>query len=245
MPRSSDYLVEGYTYHLTHRCHNSEFLLKFARDRDAYRDWLREGVARHGVPVYGYCLTSNHVHLVVHASDVHAVSELVHLAAGSTAKEYNVRKERLGSMWQHPYHCTRVQDGSHLFNCLCYVDMNAVRAGLVEHPREWRWCGYSELMGTRKRYRFLDVARLLESLDMGDEKAFRESYGEAVERRLGNSPLMREAHWTESLAVGSRDFVESTKGQYAGRRKYEIEQVSDMDSAWYVKEPPPAPYGSV
>ena len=98
MPRASDYLIEGYTYHLTHRCHNRKFLLRFARDRDAYREWLREGIRRHRVPVYGYCLTSNHVHLVVHADRAEAVSGLMHLAAGATAKQYNLRKGHLGSL---------------------------------------------------------------------------------------------------------------------------------------------------
>ena len=43
MPRASKYLVEGYTYHVTHRCHNRDFHLRFARDRN----WLREGIRRH------------------------------------------------------------------------------------------------------------------------------------------------------------------------------------------------------
>ena len=50
MPRASDYLIEGYTYHLTHRCHNRKFLLRFARDRNAYREWLQKELAGIGCP---------------------------------------------------------------------------------------------------------------------------------------------------------------------------------------------------
>ena len=94
MPRSSEYLLEGYTYHLTHRCHNRAFLLRFARDRDRYREWLREGVKRYGVSLYGFCITGNHVHLVAHVDvgGAENVSSLMRLAAGSTAKQYNLRK---------------------------------------------------------------------------------------------------------------------------------------------------------
>ena len=46
MPNASRYLEPGYTYHLTHRCHDRRFLLKFGRDRDLYRHWLREGARR-------------------------------------------------------------------------------------------------------------------------------------------------------------------------------------------------------
>jgi hypothetical protein len=51
MPNASRYLEPGYTYHLTHRCHDRRFLLKIARDRDMYRRWLREGARRYRVPV--------------------------------------------------------------------------------------------------------------------------------------------------------------------------------------------------
>ncbi|MBS3763693.1 MAG: transposase [Planctomycetes bacterium] len=63
MPRANRYILPGHPYHLTHRCHDREFLLRFQRDRDTYRKWLREGMSRHGVAVLGQCITSNHVHL--------------------------------------------------------------------------------------------------------------------------------------------------------------------------------------
>ena len=50
MPRADRYMMEGYVYHLTHRCHNRAFLLGFARDRDAYREWLRIGRAPSNSP---------------------------------------------------------------------------------------------------------------------------------------------------------------------------------------------------
>jgi len=60
MPRASQYLLDGYTYHLTRRCHGGQCLLNSREDRRAYREWLREGVARFKVPVYAYCITRNH-----------------------------------------------------------------------------------------------------------------------------------------------------------------------------------------
>ena len=83
------------------------------------------------------------------------------LASGATAQAYHRRKGGEGSVWEHPYQCTRVENGRHLLNCLRYVDLNMVRAGVVSHPREWRWCGYDELTGTRKWYRIIDRDCLL------------------------------------------------------------------------------------
>ncbi len=245
MPRSSQYLQEGYTYHLTHRCHNREFLLRFARDRNAYRKWLREGVRRHNVSIYGFCITSNHVHIIAHVDNVEDVGNLMQLAAGSTAKQYNIRKGHLGSLWEHPYQCTMIQDGRHLFNCLCYVDLNMVRAGAVSHPTEWNWCGYNELIGKRARFRILDTDRLLESLEIDDLQKFRTNYIDAINRRLANHNNTREAHWTESLAVGSKGFTEQCRSLYSRRSQFDIYENHGTDiNTWIIKEPPTS-YGSI
>lgn len=238
MPRSSDYLLPGYTYHLTHRCHDRRFLLRFARDRNAYREWLRQAAMRHGVPVYGYCVTSNHVHVLVHADDTASVGRFMHLAAGATAKQHNVRKDRTGALWEHPYHCTVVEGGRHLLNCLVYISLNMVRAGVVAHPGEWRWCSHDELTGKRQRYCLLNMARLLQSLDVGSEEQLREWYEGEVEQRLAQRRLAREAHWTESLAVGSQTFVERTSLQYSHRRSLDVRPLtrSGEATAWFVRE---------
>src|SRR6266699_5847073 len=74
MARANRLRGDGGIFHLTHRCHNRAFLLKFARDRDAYRAKVREHVQQFDLAVLDYCLTSNHVHLLVDAPERLAVS---------------------------------------------------------------------------------------------------------------------------------------------------------------------------
>jgi len=211
--------------------------MRFARDRDRYREWLRQGVIRHRVPIYGYCITSNHVHLIAHADNVEAVGNLMHLAAGSTAKQFNLRKERTGAMWQHPYQCTIIEDGRHLLNCLCYVDLNMVRAGVVSHPSEWRWSGHDELTKSRKRYGLLNIDRLLQSLDIVDIKTFKDVYDAAIQNRLEQRQFQRESYWTEALAVGSKRFVEKAQSRYARRWSFDVQQIGEgADQPWAVRE---------
>jgi putative transposase len=238
MPRASRYLREGYTFHLTHRCHDRRFLLKFARDRDVYREWLRVAIKRYGVPVYGYCLTSNHVHLVVHVDDCERVGLLMHLAAGAFAQHLNRRKGFEGSVWEHPYQCTIIQDGQHLLRCLRYVDLNMVRAGVVTHPTQWRWCGYDELVGQRARYRLLDFDRLLESLGVSTLREYRLFQEQGIEDAIQRRELERQAVWTEALAVGNQQFVERVTGAYEARKKFVYSEASiatDL-STWTIHE---------
>ncbi|TFH14068.1 MAG: hypothetical protein E4H02_10605 [Lentisphaerales bacterium] len=60
MPRANRYILTGYVYHLTHRCHNRSFLFRFARDRTEYRRRLREAVKEFRISLLTYNITSNH-----------------------------------------------------------------------------------------------------------------------------------------------------------------------------------------
>jgi putative transposase len=235
MPNASRYLEPGYTYHLTHRCHDRRFLLKFARDRDLYRRWLREGARRYHVPVYNYCITSNHVHVIAHANEAGAVASMMQLAAATLAGHWNRRKQHEGSVWEHPYRCTRIQDGRYLLHCLRYISLNMVRAGVVDDPAAWRWCGHDELSGRRSRYTLLSLDRLLQSLDISSLDTFRNVYESGLTDLLRRGRLEREAMWTEALAVGDRVFVERAARETQGRRRFEYESVADND-VWAVRE---------
>ena len=74
MPRANRYVVPGMVYHVTHRCHDRSFLLRFACDRDEYRERLRRAVKLYDLSVLGYTITSNHTHLLIHSESTEALS---------------------------------------------------------------------------------------------------------------------------------------------------------------------------
>jgi len=238
MPRATRYLENGYLYHLTHRCTDGEFFLRFSKERNAYREWLRAGMNRHHVSVLGYAITSNHTHVICEVEDRHAVADMMKLASGVVAQALNRRKDHEGSVWEHPYQCTRIQDGRHLLNCLRYVDMNMVRAGKVKHPGEWRWCGYDELTGRRKRYRIVNQDRLLALTDFPSMSEFAVFYAESVSERLAGGVPAREPCWTEAVAVGDEPFVAKAEQSTPYRQSMERYEVTGPtgEKAWAVRE---------
>ena len=64
MPRANRHHLLGCIWHITHRCHKREFLLKFARDRKRWLHWLYEARKRYDLTVLNYMVTSNHIHLL-------------------------------------------------------------------------------------------------------------------------------------------------------------------------------------
>ena len=90
MPRPIRFFVPGHVWHLTHRCHNREFLLKHAYYRKLWTKWLYEAKNRYDVPILDFIVTSNHIHLLVLApDDMESIPRLMQLVAGRTGQEYN------------------------------------------------------------------------------------------------------------------------------------------------------------
>lgn len=157
MPRASRYFLPGHIWHITHRCHKKDFLLKFAADRRAWVRWLFEAKKRYGLCILNYVVTSNHIHLLVKDGGRGEIAKGMQLVAGRVAQEYNQRKGRKGAFWEDRYHATAVAADHHLIRCLTYIDLNMVRADVVKDPADWLESGYAELMQSRQRYHLLTM----------------------------------------------------------------------------------------
>ena len=127
---------------------------------------------------------------------------------GTYAGDRNRRTSREGALWRGRFRPTLVETGTHLRRCLFYLDMNMVRAGVVAHPRDWRFGGYQEPCGARQRYRIIDQDHLLKCLAMQDQAAFRQWHEATLEELCGWANWPREPHWGYAFAVGGRHWVE-------------------------------------
>jgi len=226
---------------VTHRCHNREFLLKFALDRGGYRAKLREHLPEFAVALLDYCITSNHVHLLLDAQERMQISGLMRTVAGEFARAYNRRKERMNAYWGDNFHATLVQEGTYLWRCLCYIELNRVRCGRVAHRCEWDGVGYHELMGQRQRYRLLDVDRLCWRLQAPSLTDVRKNLESALREQIAQEQFKREPCWTEGLAVGSAGFLERIRPLILSRQ--ETERLQKDRDTWVLQEAPVA-YGA-
>lgn len=218
MPRAKRNYLPGHVWHLTHRCHNREFLLRFQRDRLRWRHWLFEARKRYRLSVLNYIVTSNHVHLLVHDKGDRRIAKSMQLVAGRVAQEFNQRKSRRGAFWEDRYFATAIATDRHLIRCLIYIDLNMVRAGVVGHPSEWKVSGYNEIQAPTQRYRVLDWNALCRLTEISTPEAFRNRHREWIESELKHGECQRQPQWTENIAVGPRSF-KSLFGRQKGASK--------------------------
>lgn len=211
MPRANRHFIPNHVWHITHRCHKKEFLLKFARDRRRWRYWLFQAKKRYNLCVLNYIVTSNHTHLLVKDRGNGEIAKSMQLIAGRTAQEFNKRKTRKGAFWEDRYHATAVDTENYLARCMTYIDLNMVRAGVVQHPGKWPFSGYHEIQCPPERYAVIDQHALLDVFGFKEPVQFRQACREWVEESLQSRQQTRNGDWSESLALGGPDFVNDFK----------------------------------
>ena len=242
MPRANRHYVSGQVWHITHRCHDRRFLLKFAIDRWRWLHWLVEAKKRFELSILDYIVTSNHIHMLIFdKKGQDNLSRSIQLIAGRVGQEYNIRKERKGAFWEDRYHATMVESGTYLMQCIAYIDLNMVRAGAITHPGEWQMSGYSEIHNRRGSYKVIDYSSLIMLSGCCDLEEFRTLHKSLIEERLQSGKNIQDSRWTQSVAIGSQDFVEKIKKQLGWRGRGR--EINSKDGVFELKEVGRVAYG--
>ena len=193
MARAKRHYIPGHVWHITHRCHKREFLLKFAKDRHRWLHWLYEARKRYNLVILNYVVTSNHIHLLVQdANGRNVIPKSIQLVAGRTGQEFNNRKKRKGAFWEDRYHATAIETGKHLLRCLVYVDLNMVRAGVVSHPEHWSHGGYNEIQHPRRKNILIDYEALSRLSGFDNFESFQSTHRRWVQTALSNEKAKRD-----------------------------------------------------
>lgn len=138
MSRQAPVVAEGVPNHITQSGNNRQDVFLLDDDRRFYVEALGAKSQQHGLRVLGYCLMTNHVHLVAIPRQGTSLARAIGQAHWRYTVRFNRKYQRSGHLWQNRfYSCPLGQ--SHLVTALAYVDLNPVRAGLVEDAVQYPW----------------------------------------------------------------------------------------------------------
>ena len=144
-------------HHITQRGNARRFILENDQERRVYLDLLQQGIQRHGVALIGYCLMSNHVHLVAVPKTSGALARSLKEAHGRFASYWNALNHSTGHVWQGRYYSCPL-DERHLWEALRYTELNPIRASLVASPEHWPWSSAAAHCGIVPADSWLDTA---------------------------------------------------------------------------------------
>ena len=138
MPRLPRIVVPEVPHHVTQRGNNRQDVFFVDDDKRVYLELLHAQSERFGLRLEGYCLMTNHVHVI----GTPATEESLAKAFGRTHFLYtqymNRMHDRSGHLWQNRFYSCAM-DEEHCLKALCYVELNPVRAGMAAHAWEYPW----------------------------------------------------------------------------------------------------------
>jgi putative transposase len=141
MPRSLRNTPGGYVYHVLNRAVARADMFKSDGDFAAFERVLGEAVGRFEMRLLGYCLMSNHWHLVLWPRKDGQLSGFMQWLSVTHMRRWHASHGTTGTgpLYQGRFKSFPVQSDEHLLMVLRYVERNALRAGMVRNAENWRW----------------------------------------------------------------------------------------------------------
>jgi REP element-mobilizing transposase RayT len=138
MPRRARFVLSGTPHHVTQRGNRRQDVFFSDQGRSRYLELVREHSLRHELGVLGWCLMTNHVHLIVVPGHAQSMGLALREAHSRYSLEVNREQGWDGHLWRNRYFSCALED-DHFLTALRYVELNPVRAGLVARASDWRW----------------------------------------------------------------------------------------------------------
>jgi putative transposase len=139
VPRMPRVVAPELPHHVTQRGNYRQQVFFSKQDRRFFLDRLAAQASRHRLDVLGWCLMPNHFHLIA----VPRQTESLALTLRPLLSEYSMRmnvihKHLRGHLWQSRFYSCVLEE-NHLWRALRYVELNPVRASLVERAIQYEW----------------------------------------------------------------------------------------------------------
>ena len=142
MPRRARLILPETPLHIIQRGNNRSVCFHAEEDFLFYLDWLARAAHDTGCAIHAYCLMSNHVHLLISAATPNSPGDLMKMLGQRYVQYVNRTYRRSGTLWEGRFRSCLLQEEGYLLECYRYIELNPVRAAMVEHPAHYRWSSY-------------------------------------------------------------------------------------------------------
>jgi putative transposase len=205
MPRKPRFNLPGVPQHIIQRGNNREPCFYSVRDYQHYLEDLKVSALKNDCRIHAYVLMTNHVHLLITPMSVNGIPQMMQALGRRYVKYINSTHKRTGTLWEGRYKASLVDSDMYLLTCMCYIELNPVRAGMVEHPAEYQWSSYQHNAENPKTD-FIESHPVFSMLgDTDEERMF--VYRELFQRYIENDVIhkIRDA-LNQELVLGRPGF---------------------------------------
>jgi REP element-mobilizing transposase RayT len=215
-------------YHVINRGNYQEKIYFNDRDKEKFLEYLEKAAERFSVIFHGYCLMSNHYHLLIQTPDSN-LSMAMQWINVSYATYFNRKRDRHGHLFQGRFKAILIDADEYLKHLSRYIHLNPVRAKMVSSPADYPWSSYRAFIGKEKVPRYLETDWLLSTFGKTKKQA-RQSYMDFVEKVDAKSLENPSDLVSEGFLLGDSNFLKWVKETFLSDRddQKEIPQLKKL-----------------
>jgi len=144
MPRKPRFNLVGIPQHVIQRGNNREPCFYAEEDYRRYLDDLQESAIKFDCRIHAYVLMTNHVHLLVTPMAEYGISQMMQALGRRYVCYVNKTYKRTGTLWEGRYKSSLLDSDRYLLTCMRYIELNPIRASMVDHLGEYKWSSYQD-----------------------------------------------------------------------------------------------------
>lgn len=142
MPRPSRLVMAGLPLHVVQRGNNRTRTFWSSDDFGRFKELLFDASTRFCCAIHAYVFMTNHVHMLLTPGDDVGPSRMMQAVGSRYAHFINTRRHRTGTLWEARYRSSHVNADRYFLVCSRYIELNPVRAGMVDEPRDYQWSSH-------------------------------------------------------------------------------------------------------
>lgn len=142
MARLTRFILPGHPQHVIQRGNNREPIFCQEADYQFYLEKLFDLCQKHQCDLHAYVLMTNHTHLLITPHSNEGLGKVMQGVGRYYVQYFNYTYQRTGTLWEGRYKATLLDSEQYLLTCMRYIELNPVRAEMVNHPREYPWSSY-------------------------------------------------------------------------------------------------------
>jgi putative transposase len=128
--------------HVIQRGVDRQACFRAEADYTTYAFWLGEAASQYKVQIHAWVFMTNHVHLLMTPSSSKGVSRMMQQLGRGYVRYFNETHERTGTLWEGRYKSCLVESENYLLRCYRYIELNPVRAAMVNDPVQYKWSSH-------------------------------------------------------------------------------------------------------
>jgi len=218
MGRLPRLIFTGLIYHVVNRGNSRQKVFLDEADFEKYWELLKRYKKQYSFKLYHYVLMNNHIHLLLESSEKGTISKIMQGVTISHTRYFNNKYDNIGHVWQGRFKSPVIEKDSYLLQCGRYVELNPVRAKIVQEPGEYRWSSY-RFYAYGESNELLDEDPLYETF--GKEKVDREKeYRGFIKDGIPDDVLNHIRYSiTSDHILGEDTFIEQLENKLSFKRR--------------------------